>query len=181
MKRATLLVVPLLLLVVLLLAVVAEVPTRRGLPAGVQSSLNAYLIYVATRADVEVVRVERATRPWKLETSIGAIFGYSAFYQTDIGPGGTPGSGTRPLPYPPQELWCVLLHRKENRTGRTWRPVILIGQHADIYNADWVVHELPREISIPALVDRLSQLGCDLDLLEDAPDDGQARRPLGHD
>jgi hypothetical protein len=177
MKRAVLLGVPLLLLAILLLAVVAEVPTRRGLPAGVQASLDAYLTYASNLADVRVLRVAQAARPWKLQKAVGAVFGYSAFYETDTGPGGTPGSGTRPLPYPPQELWCVLLHRKEHSTGQTWRPVVLIGRHADIYNADWVVHEETRELSIPALVDRLSQLGCDLDLLEGAPDDGQAQRP----
>ena len=181
MKRAVLLAVPLLLVAVLALIVVAEAPARPGLPAGVQASLNSYLAAVSTRADVRVLRTARATRPWELQEAVGAVFGYSAFYQTDTGPGGTPGSGIRPIPYPREELWCALLHRKEHSTGRTWRPVILIGLHADIYNGDWLVHEVPDDLPIPALVDRLSLLGCDLDLLEDAPDDGQVRRPLGYD
>jgi hypothetical protein len=57
---------------------------------------------------------------------------------------------TRPLPYPPEDLWCVRLKSADPTIPR----VVLIAFHKDIYTASWVVHE---PADVPAV---LSAVGC---------------------
>jgi hypothetical protein len=58
-------------------------------------------------------------------------------------------AGGKLLPYPPNDLWCV----KVISTDPTAPQAIVAALHQDIYNADWVVHE----VSDPAV---LQQVGC---------------------
>ena len=44
---------------------------------------------------------------------------------------------TRPLPYPPEDVWCVRLKSADPTIPR----VVLIAFHKDIYTASWGVHE----------------------------------------
>jgi hypothetical protein len=60
--------------------------------------------------------------------------------------------GQRPLPYPPDEAWCVRLQPE-----RSGAPVtVLLALHQDLYNASWAVHELPAA----NLDQTLALLGC---------------------
>jgi hypothetical protein len=59
-----------------------------------------------------------------------------------------PGESLRPLPYPPRDAWCVEL-RRSALEEHDW---VVVALHADLYNADWVVHELA-----PG---RVGALGC---------------------
>jgi hypothetical protein len=58
--------------------------------------------------------------------------------------------GQIPLPYPPNDVWCVKLSSADPAAPTA----ILVALHQDIYNADWVVHEM----TDPATV--LSAVGC---------------------
>jgi hypothetical protein len=60
------------------------------------------------------------------------------------------GSGGTPLPYPPNDLWCAQLSSSDSAAPQ----VVLAGLHQDIYNAEWVVHE----VTDPATV--LRSVGC---------------------
>jgi hypothetical protein len=58
--------------------------------------------------------------------------------------------GGRPMPYPPNDLWCAQLS-SPNPAAPT---VVLAGLHQDMYNAEWIVHE----VTDPATV--LPAIGC---------------------
>jgi len=58
--------------------------------------------------------------------------------------------GQKPLPYPPNDLWCVQLKSTDPAAPQ----VVVIALHQDIYNADWVMHE----VTDPETV--LATVGC---------------------
>jgi len=58
--------------------------------------------------------------------------------------------GGMPMPYPPNDLWCAELSSADPGAPK----VVLAALHQDIYNAEWVVHE----ITDPATV--LPAVGC---------------------
>jgi len=174
MKRGVLLIVALLLLVALGAGVVALLPDRAGLPAGCQAALDQYLTYKnMTLAEGLSVKAEvKAAKPGSLTQDVSyAVYGDSAHYQTDENykeAGGEAEATTvwskeelRPLPYPPEEVWCVLLERNAEAPGYG---VAFVSLHQDIYNADWVVHEVEPDPFAPASIQVASDLGCDLEV-----------------
>jgi hypothetical protein len=59
----------------------------------------------------------------------------------------------RPLPYPPTDLWCVQLISPDPAAPK----VVLAALHQDIYNAEWIVHEMTDlETVLPAVGCKLS-------------------------
>ena len=58
--------------------------------------------------------------------------------------------GGKPLPYPPNDLWCAQLSSSNPGAPK----VVLAGLHQDIYNAEWIVHE----VADPETV--LATVGC---------------------
>jgi hypothetical protein len=58
--------------------------------------------------------------------------------------------GGMPMPYPPNDLWCIQLSSPDPAAPK----VVLAGLHQDIYNAEWIVHE----VTDPATV--LPTIGC---------------------
>jgi hypothetical protein len=65
-------------------------------------------------------------------------------------PGGWYGGGGKPMPYPPNDLWCAQLSSPDPAAPK----VVLAGLHQDMYNAEWIVHE----VTDPATV--LPAIGC---------------------
>lgn len=59
-------------------------------------------------------------------------------------------SGGMPLPYPPNDLWCVQLNSADAKVPK----VVMLALHQDIYNAEWVLHE----VTDPAVV--MPAVGC---------------------
>ncbi len=60
---------------------------------------------------------------------------------------GSSGS-SMPIPYPPNDLWCAQLSSSDPNAPT----VILIALHQDIYNAEWIVHEVTDpDIVLPAV------------------------------
>ena len=47
-------------------------------------------------------------------------------------------AGYKPMPYPPNDLWCVKVISADPKAPQA----IVVALHQDIYNADWVVHEM---------------------------------------
>jgi len=172
MKRGILLIVALLLLVVLVTGVLALLPDKAGLPTGCQAALDQYLIYknVSLHEGLIVKSTAKATRPGRLTQDVSfMVYGDSAHYQTDedyqeaTDEGESTavwvGSGLRPLPFPPEEVWCALL---EHKAGEPQYGVAFVSLHQDIYNADWVVHEVGPDLFAPVSTQVASDLGCDL-------------------
>jgi hypothetical protein len=58
--------------------------------------------------------------------------------------------GQKPLPYPPNDLWCVNLKSADPAAP----PLVVLALHQDMYNADWVMHE----VTDPETV--LATVGC---------------------
>jgi hypothetical protein len=162
MRKVSLLAIVLLLLVALGIAVVAETPEQPGLPAGCRERLDEYLAHDAPPGVTRMLRFERARTPWNLTADMSqAAFGASAHYQTDSSKSGIA------LPFPPKEVWCVLLERADTTFGlAAGMPydVVFVGLHVDLYYADWVVHKGPAAPASPQLKDSLSVLGCELGL-----------------
>jgi hypothetical protein len=44
----------------------------------------------------------------------------------------------KPMPYPPNDLWCAQLSSPDPAAPK----VVLAGLHQDMYNAEWIVHEV---------------------------------------
>lgn len=78
-----------------------------------------------------------------------ASFSNTPYYKTDcrFNPD---RAGYKPMPYPPNDLWCV----KINSTDPDAPLAIVVALHQDIYNADWVVHEMTDPEAV------LSAVGC---------------------
>ena len=58
--------------------------------------------------------------------------------------------GGKPLPYPPNDLWCAQLSSSDPGVPK----VVLAGLHQDIYNAEWIVHEVTDPVAV------LKTIGC---------------------
>jgi hypothetical protein len=86
-----------------------------------------------------------STTHWPIQkqytTTWGKVVTYSAPYYA---------WSTRPLPYPPEELWCVRLKSADPTVPR----VVVIAFHKDIYTASWVPHE-PNDVDAV-----LAAVGC---------------------
>ncbi len=162
-----------------LVLVVALSAYKPGPPDKVVTAVYNYLRYqdsYSHRAGA-VQQIVHAARPWNLTPQMSkATFGNSVVYQTatnyDVpGSFGLRATATlwprefssqrnalRPLPFPPVDVWCVLL-RQTDKAQR----VVFVAEHQDIYNADWILHE-PNAESWPELNAILSSVGCDLAL-----------------
>ncbi len=66
----------------------------------------------------------------------------------------------RPIPYPPTEVWCVLLKLASTDTYF----VVFANLHQDMYNAQWIIHEGEKSPFSQTFLERVASLGCDLDL-----------------
>lgn len=67
---------------------------------------------------------------------------------------------SRPIPYPPAEVWCVLL----KLTSEDTYFVVFANLHMDMYNAQWIIHEGEKSPFSQTFVERVASFGCDLDL-----------------
>jgi hypothetical protein len=149
-----------------------------GLPAEAQTALDKYLSYQSSAGHAAVVeQASLAARPQSFTALMSAAsFGDGLSYQvshpylppaTAYGPyftgpvttslPVTPAntSGMRPLPFPPEELWCVRL-RPAAPAGPQ---VVGVARHQDLFNAAWTVHELPAETQAEILAQVECRLG----------------------
>ena len=170
--------IALVMLVPLALVIVVALPAYTpGPPDKVVAAVYNYLRYQESSSQQAgaVQQIVHAARPWNLTPQMSkATFGNSVVYQTTTNYD-VPGSfglratatlwprefssqrgGLRPLPFPPVDVWCVLL-RQADKAQR----VVFVVEHQDIYNADWILHE-PNAESRPELSAILSSVGCDL-------------------
>jgi len=174
MKRAIALTVPLLIFIAVLVPIIAA---ERGLPVNARSALDNYIAYRRRieGAALQTQLIVHASRPWNFTPKMSAVaIGDSARYQTAYGfsgqplaiptpgPPGTvdvlneyaphPGDGRMPLPFPPEDVWCVRLD-----TGQQNFAVVFVALHQDLYNGAWIIHE-----PTSGLEEALSAIGCDL-------------------
>lgn len=129
--------------VLLLYAILTRVIVQ---PSGWRAQVDDFLGY---RSGLTYLSASPATRPAEFSAQMsGATYGDSVYYQTDFHRRSI--GGPRPLPYPPDEVWCVTL--AATRGGTT---TVFVARHVDLYNADWIIHE---PAGNPAQV--MAQIGC---------------------
>jgi hypothetical protein len=181
MKRALFVAIPLM---VALASIVTVSTAMLSFPAGAQQALEAYLRYVEAdglpdqRQTLQPELIVRASRPWELNPGLGyPVFGDTWYFHTDrhlsdpTRPPATPfwrkhfpySAETDPLddqsalPFPPQEVWCVLL---EGQPGE--RVVFVARHHREPYYTEWVTHQGPVAPFSQAFLETLSVVGCNL-------------------
>jgi hypothetical protein len=91
--------------------------------------------YQSRQAAVDVWPVTIAARPVAMTATTILTVTYSG----------------KPIPYPPNDLWCAQLSSPDPAATPT---VVLAALHQDMYNAEWIVHE----VTDPATV--LPAIGC---------------------
>lgn len=161
MKRLSLLIVPLFLLTVLAVAVAAEIPEKAGIPAGVQDRLDQYAASSHAGGEVTIHHAVRARRPWNFAEKMShLVLGDSVYYQTDQPLTWKQASGPMPLPYPPKELWCILVEERDAGSGELTPTALFVALHMDMYSADWLVHTAPKGLAPSELAGILNWLGC---------------------
>ena len=152
MKKIILIAIPLLVLVVIGATLLVLSLNR---PPEWRVELSAYQTYenVVSSQRPELVSSVRASQPWNFTPEMSqAAFSDGSIFMTTFAPNQTTPVGIQPLPFPPEQVWCVQL-----REGAQSQ-MVFVALHSDIYNADWVVH-------IPAGVWGSSQLQATLDSL----------------
>ena len=140
-----------------------------GRPAAWQVELNAYLARSNTppTGGMAVRSVVRANKPWNFGPDMGyAVVGGGAWSGID-------------LPYPPEEVWCVLLKRSEVSTAGSGEEipyqVVFVSFHSDrLWRQGWVVHKGLGNPFAPAFSECLSAIGCDVGLEEMGPGEIQS-------
>jgi hypothetical protein len=124
-----------------------------GNRSGSSSSMGSLVIgYVTPFLDRGVVieQYVQARRPQNFQAGMStASYGNTPYYATTHR-ANPDYPGQKPLPYPPNDLWCVQL----KSTDPAAPPLVVLALHQDMYNADWVMHE----VTDPETV--LAAVGC---------------------
>ena len=118
-----------------------------------QRVVQAYIQYREKSLSRPLVVGEytEARLPQNFQATLSKIsYGDTPYYQTTQRTN-TSYPGQKPLPYPPNDLWCIKL----SSAAPAAPAVIVVALHQDMYNADWVVHE----VTEPATV--LPAVGCE--------------------
>lgn len=176
MNRASIVVFALCLLAAAITIGVILVRAQ-DLPSEARDALNQYVQYrYSLSQPATIQRVARSSLPGNFAAAMSlATFGDSVFFRTTQGyqaqPANLPGFptvtpdpngwrfssvGGRPVPFPPTDVWCVLL----KETDQSSPAVVYVAQHQDLYNADWLVHEPVGDAK--EITNALSKIGCDL-------------------
>jgi hypothetical protein len=169
MRKESSLAVPLLLLTALVATVLANIPEETGLPLGAQAQVVGYAASWYPSGGARIESVARAGQPWSLTRDGSlALFGTSVRFSQGYGQSTIESHYPQQLPYPPEEVWCVLLERGADVTaGQSPTPsydLVVVALHRSLYEADWTVH-IPREaLPIGTTAKALAAIGCDLGL-----------------
>jgi len=145
--------------------------------------LDRYIRYKESLSNgiYNVSEVVIARKPWNFSEELSKItFGASVFFQTDyrygeelpdqdtleLIPGNPPSGGLIPLPFPPEQAWCVYLGDDSDSSSNKRvmiDPILLvIGLHKDLYHADIVIHEVESNSTFQSIEGMIKILGCDL-------------------
>ena len=164
MKKLGLLTIPLVVLIATAIVVLSFESKR---PPDWRVELNDYLRYDQSRfaGGTKVQAITAARQPWNFSPEMShLVFGKSVF-RTDNSYDGTPG-GHIVLPYPPEQVWCVLLSRSDRFSQNSRNEIVFVAHHNDnVWWRDWVVHEGTATPADPELKKTLLSIGCD-DILE---------------
>jgi hypothetical protein len=115
-----------------------------------QAALNQYLAQrKPTTQRLAVQRMTRASSPQRFQPEMGVAQRLDDWrWEVEV-------------PYPPDELLCVLLAREEGHVEA--QQVVYVGHHTDtLWRVGWLVHQGPASPFPPDLTVDLAALGCEL-------------------
>lgn len=139
-----------------------------------QELMDAYLNYRTAHNGLtfEVIQAVPAQKSWLFREdstpqSYANLSSYSAteleanhlgaYPSQSFFPSVSIGDGRPPIPYPVQELWCVLL---QTRTEPVYTTVVYLGLHKDLYNAGWILHEEDPDLPAANALQKAKSFGC---------------------
>ncbi len=131
-----------------------------------RSIVSSYIAYKGWSEQMTIAQAVKAHAPRNFTKKLNLFtYGEAPYYMVNQTPSNH--NGSRPLPYPPKEVWCVLL--QQQTAGDDTYFLIFANLHEDMYMAEWIVHQdeccegEPSPLS-QAFLDNVAGLGCDLDL-----------------
>ena len=140
------------------------------MPPEWRAGLDRYVAYkpASSGEAITVQRVERARKPWEFSQDMSSsVFGDGLYFRPDYTFDGeyVGGNGRRPLPFPPEEVWCILLEQapEERGAGEATYSVVFVALHQDLYTASWILHEWANDLPPAALAGSLEMIECDLE------------------
>lgn len=130
-------------------------------PANYQTALKSYIEYQNLHGtDYQIEQTARAQNTAAFSENLNfTTYGDSVHYPTDIDLGTDGLAASKPLPYPPQEVWCALLKTDSDPQYQ----LVFANLHQDLHNADWIVHAAP-QMSRDELKALTTELACPLDI-----------------
>jgi hypothetical protein len=126
--------------------VIALIVLSQTLYSPRQAALQEYL----QPRSATVTAMMQANKSQNFSAEMSTVVGQSVYFRTG------PWDGARTLPFPPEEVWCALLHDMQGDH------IVFVVLHSDLYNAQWLVHEPKVKWPDVALKAQLSAIGCDL-------------------
>jgi len=130
-----------------------------------ETALDDYLAYKRTLSgrSFTVSLSMQARMPMAFtEDWSGATFGDTHYYAVDYLYDDEGSLGQRPLPFPPQEVWCVLVKEQGAPEGTDPYHLLFVALHQDLYGADWIVHEGVSKLLSREAATTMTALGCEL-------------------
>jgi hypothetical protein len=112
------------------------------------ATLVSEYVYPFIDRDVTIAQTVQARLPQNFQAEMSeASYGNTPYYVTTHR-ANPDYPGQKPLPYPPNDLWCVKLKSADPAAPS----VVVLALHQDIFNADWVMHEVnDPETVLPAV------------------------------
>jgi hypothetical protein len=153
-----------------------------------ETALRRYLEFKRLDGDElwQIAIRERAISPTRFDRALSRVsYGTGTYYQTQvtypavalaptdqqvIHRAATPmptgvkffaATAGRPLPYPPDDVWCVLLTQAQDPVELSQDLLAFVALHIDLYNAEWVVHETGIAPFGGEILGGLHAIGCD--------------------
>ncbi len=157
MKRRGLLLIPLL---AIFIAVMSFILVDQHKTPTWQARLDQYLGYLRQigGSSPRVISATPALSPINFTPGMSSETNSAdVVFLTTHGQGGNYFADLQPLPYPPEQVMCVLL----DVSGQN--ELVYVALHNNSSNNDWIVHISPEPWGSYALQTHLSSLGCSLD------------------
>jgi hypothetical protein len=126
-----------------------------------EDNLEHYLIYLRAtgQPSYQLVSAVPSSKPANFTPQMSdQSFSDSIAFQTSQISGSEYAASLQAMPYPPAELWCLLL--KDGHQEQ----LIYMALHNNLQNADWVVHIPSDPWGSLQLQSNLQNLGCTFDL-----------------
>jgi hypothetical protein len=165
MKKRSLIVIP-LLAVIILVVLILVIDSQRT-PAW-RVKINHYLTFLreTNHPAYHVESIASAAQPSNFSASMSAeTYSDTPLFQTSSFSSSSVATELEPLPYPPEQVMCVLLH------DGSQLQLVYVALHNNLYNADWVVHISPDPWGSQVIQFNLSSIGC---LITELPVNGSS-------